>query len=837
LTLSEVLNHFEKAERCGSEYKALCPAHDDNKQSLSISQGDDGKILMYCHAECALSEIVQKAGLKMTDLFPENPKPRTKTSGKAVKVAEYIYRDMNGNAVFKKIRRSDKSFYWLHSEGGKWEKGTGGKTVPLYRAFECRNCNWLYLVEGEKDTDNMMLHELPAVSPPNGAGRGENKWHQEYNEFFKGKRVCIIQDNDAIGKEFAAYVAAKLTGTADVVKVLDLSKEWAEIPEKGDISDMMTALPDWKERLQKLAKEEKEFELSAEGTADDDSQNELAQPIPEQYTHLFDNDGSLLFDALTEDDFIGCENIYSKIYAFDTPAEINSYIMRLKKAAKKFKLAGAVEERASTYKSEALRMLRARRRELRREQTGQNGRDLSDFPYIIEHEAEQGDLYYTVSCPLLAEYIRQNCRYIIIHDHFSDHDRMFWYEGGVYKPITDSILQGYIKGYITAFDLSVLKMRDVLEVMKDLKTDMRFVSENELNANEDIINFQNGLYSISDNRLMPHTPDIYSTIQIPCDYNKDSSDCPNFQKYLFELVNNDVDKANLLLEYMAACISNIKGYRMKKALFMYGKGNTGKSQAKALTEMLLGDENCAAGDLADLEERFGTSSLYQKRLYGAGDMSFVGIKELKKFKNVTGGDDILLEFKGKNSFPFKYKGLLWFCTNELPSFGGDRGDWVYDRIIPFECKNVIPKSKQDKHLLDKMFAEREAIISTYLIPALQRLIDNGYNFTLPNNVLDALESYKDRNSPVRTFYKECCIMRNEYTDGITGAKLFKVFKAWYSDNMGRACGYSMRAFKGEIAEALGLSVNFDPEIRRNNGRFLPLTLNKETMDNYEYFLK
>ena len=48
---------------------------------------------------------------------------------------------------------------------------------------------------------------------------------------------------------------------------------------------------------------------------------------------------------------------------------------------------------------------------------------------------------------MLAEHIRQNCDYIITHDRFSDHDRMFWYEGGVYKPITDSILQGYIKGY------------------------------------------------------------------------------------------------------------------------------------------------------------------------------------------------------------------------------------------------------------------------------------------------------------------------------------------------------------------------------------------------------
>ena len=556
------------------------------------------------------------------------------------------------------------------------------------------------------------------------------------------------------------------------------------------------------------------------------------EPIPEQYAHLFDADRNLLFDELTGDDFINCEAIYSKILELESSAEISTYIMRLKQAAKRFKLAGAVEERASAYKQEALRILRAERKAARREQTGQTERDLKDFPYITERETEQGDIFYTVNCPMLAEHIRQNCDYIITHDRFSDHDRMFWYEGGAYKPITDSILQGYIKGYITAFDLNILKMRDVLEVMKDLKTDMCFVSEEQLNDNEDIINFQNGLYSISKNRLLPHTPELYSTIQIPCNYDPESVDCPVFTRYLFELVSDDLKKANLLLEYMGACISNIYGFRTKKALFMYGKGNTGKSQAKALIEMMLSEENCAAGDLSNLEERFGTGMLYQKRLYGSGDMSFVSVQELKIFKNVTGGDDILLEFKGKNAFPYKFKGFLWFCANELPSFGGDRGEWVYDRIIPFECKNVIPKAKQDKHLLDKMFAEREAIINVYLIPALQRLIANGYNFTLPNNVLDDLESYRDKNSPVRTFYKECCIMRKEYTDGVTLATLYSAFKNWYYTNMNRSCTLSRKSFKKELAEYLGMPNPESLNVIRNDGTYIPVTLTKEARELY-----
>lgn len=40
----------------------------------------------------------------------------------------------------------------------------------------------------------------------------------------------------------------------------------------------------------------------------------------------------------------------------------------------------------------------------------------------------------------------------------------------------------------------------------------------QLNGDENIINFSNGLLDISSGRIIPHNPSVYSTIQIPCDY-------------------------------------------------------------------------------------------------------------------------------------------------------------------------------------------------------------------------------------------------------------------------------------------------------------------------------
>ena len=111
---------------------------------------------------------------------------------------------------------------------------------------------------------------------------------------------------------------------------------------------------------------------------------------------------------------------------------------------------------------------------------------------------------------------------------------------------------------------------------------------------------------------------------------------------------------------MGVCLSNVKGWRMKKSPFFYGAGDTGKSQLKSLVERILGKGNFVSIDLKEMEARFGTGVIYGMRLAGSSDMSFLSIDELKTFKKVTGGDSIFAEFKFQQGFEFTYTGMLWF---------------------------------------------------------------------------------------------------------------------------------------------------------------------------------
>ena len=44
--------------KSGKDWQARCPAHDDHNPSLSICEGDDGRILVHCHAGCEQSAVI-----------------------------------------------------------------------------------------------------------------------------------------------------------------------------------------------------------------------------------------------------------------------------------------------------------------------------------------------------------------------------------------------------------------------------------------------------------------------------------------------------------------------------------------------------------------------------------------------------------------------------------------------------------------------------------------------------------------------------------------------------------------------------------------------------------
>jgi hypothetical protein len=229
-----VMARLEGVKPAGQgRWMAKCPAHDDRQASLSVREGDDGRVLLNCHAGCRTEDVVANIELGMEDLFP----PREQDAGRPAIVAEYNYRDESGKLLYQAVRLSPKSFRQRKpAAAGGWEWKLEDVRRVLYRFPEllaAPKAETVWIAEGEKDVEALARIGLVATTNVGGAG----KWRPDYSEALRGHPVAILPDNDDPGRKHAAEVAAALAGIAESVRVVALPG----LPPKGDVSDWLAA--------------------------------------------------------------------------------------------------------------------------------------------------------------------------------------------------------------------------------------------------------------------------------------------------------------------------------------------------------------------------------------------------------------------------------------------------------------------------------------------------------------------------------------------------------------------------------------------------------------------
>jgi len=256
MQLTDILARLKSVKKNGAGYQAVCPAHDDNKPSLTVSE-KDGKILLHCHAGCTTEKILSAVGLEMKDLFTqERPAPSFNDKPKREIAAVYDYKDLNGIIVHSTIRYDPKSFSQRRPDPNKsgeyiWKEVFKGITPILYNLQAVTNAinekRPVFIVEGEKDCETLDKLGFAATTCPMGAG----KWHNHYSDTLKGSTVYIIADLDDTGRNHAQYVAKSLIGKADEINMIDLAEakpeSMAQIPKGWDISDLIKATPQEKQ--------------------------------------------------------------------------------------------------------------------------------------------------------------------------------------------------------------------------------------------------------------------------------------------------------------------------------------------------------------------------------------------------------------------------------------------------------------------------------------------------------------------------------------------------------------------------------------------------------------
>lgn len=236
---------------------------------------------------------------------------------------------------------------------------------------------------------------------------------------------------------------------------------------------------------------------------------------------------------------------------------------------------------------------------------------------------------------------------------------------------------------------------------------------------------------------------------------------PKFFGYLKSTFGDDfMDAAQSLLEMMGYVISNFRS--AKKAFFLVGSANSGKSLMLNLVKAIVGEENVSFVELHKLGERFNKAELHGKLVNLCSEIPTKKVADIDSFKRVVGNDMIYAEFKGRDPFSFHCQTALLTAGNHLPNFAvGDGTSSISTRVHVLAFTKEISVEERDTQLEGKLIAEKDAIFSLAML-ALKLLIVGEFQFTLTEDSSKLLNAYNADSKAYKEFVNDCCLFDTEF---------------------------------------------------------------------------
>lgn len=213
--------------RKGSELYTACPLHKDTKPSFRVK--GDVWFCDPCGCGGSIIDLVSKienikpieAMNKLSGVEPTIFKP--KTTSKPVNYYQYF--SAVGEMVYEVVRYEPKDFRQRRPDGsGGFIYNMEGVTRILYNLPKVLKAEEVWIVEGEKDADNLNRLGFTATCNVGGAG----KWMAGYTECLADKDIVLCPDNDEAGMKHCAIVRESIAGKVKTLRVLSLPKDFKD---------------------------------------------------------------------------------------------------------------------------------------------------------------------------------------------------------------------------------------------------------------------------------------------------------------------------------------------------------------------------------------------------------------------------------------------------------------------------------------------------------------------------------------------------------------------------------------------------------------------------------
>ena len=350
-------------------------------------------------------------------------------------------------------------------------------------------------------------------------------------------------------------------------------------------------------------------------------------------------------------------------------------------------------------------------------------------------------------------------------------------ENGVFTTVEDSVLKNYLLHHID-INLKNNKFKEIMDFVYNWLAN----SEN-LTVNKDYINYRNGLFSINERKLIPHTEEIFTVNQLPVDY------IENFIPHSNEFIDNYIANLMSYKEERIIALLQVVGYiqtsktDIQQAIILYGpSASNGKSTFCKILVKMVGEENTSAVELQQYAKRFGSHEISNKILNLVSELPVTKVKDVATFKAAVTGDTFYADIKYKGRQKIKAYAKNIFTTNNLPQVD-DTTDGFYRRlcIIPFEQKY----EKSTKFNINEyLIQENLNYLANLGLIAYLDLLDSGkLEFSNKEESSEYIELYKKNNDTVLSFLTDEDSMYDLFNRDIRTVDTWKVYKEYCKDNL------------------------------------------------------
>ncbi|MEO1646326.1 MAG: phage/plasmid primase, P4 family, partial [Chloroflexota bacterium] len=305
------------------------------------------------------------------------------------------------------------------------------------------------------------------------------------------------------------------------------------------------------------------------------------------------------------------------------------------------------------------------------------------------------------------------------------------------------------------------------------------VAEDSVDAQDDLINLQNGVFNIQTQELMPHKREYYLTSQLPFKFDPDT-DCPMFRRFLNQSLvgedgKTDYDLQLLVLEAIGYSLTNNTDFRV--SFWLVGASGTGKSVLINVLQELAGNSHTSI-DLDQLSNNpYQIADIAGKRLVTFTEPKSNAVLADNHYKRLVSQDTIMARQIFGKPFRFRPQCKVWGAMNDLPRVV-DRSDAIFNRIIIIPMNRVVPNHERDFQLIDKLRCELAGIFNMALV-GLKR-IRNAGKFTQVSQSEQARSEYKKENDYESNFVEDWCDIGNDFK--VSGQALYDAYAAWCRRN-------------------------------------------------------